>query len=215
MGDEDSLAQRQRQLLARLGLSLPRLDTLLRAEGFVIGPDRWQNVYDLLLALQEQGRLPERAGELGPWLTPLLCQDAREQARFAPLFRRWLEEQPKQPGIPEARPAAVKPPPEPPPPPSLRWLIVGLVLGVLVLAGGTYGVMRYLASSETVDVIQPPRLAPPSTGPGPDTVGPLDQVLKLQPLPPRAPVPSPRRHATPQARLDVSGGLRCLVAARR
>lgn len=84
--------QRERELLGRLRLTLPRLDALLRAEQFVIGPDCWQNAYDLLLALQARGRLPARAAELRPLLAPLFCRSADEQARFDQVFQCWLEE---------------------------------------------------------------------------------------------------------------------------
>ena len=62
--------RRERELFGRLRLALPRLDTLLRAEGFVVGPDRWQNVYDLLLALEARGRMPPQAAALRSLLTP-------------------------------------------------------------------------------------------------------------------------------------------------
>ena len=37
---------------------LPDLARLLGAADLAVGPDRWQNVYDLLLALQSRRRLP-------------------------------------------------------------------------------------------------------------------------------------------------------------
>ncbi|MDZ7621117.1 MAG: hypothetical protein U5O69_01265 [Candidatus Competibacteraceae bacterium] len=145
----DDPERRERELLGRLRLTLPRLDALLRAEGFGVGPDRWQNAYDLLLALQERGRMPARAAALRPLLAPLFCRDAQEQARFAPVFQRWLDELAQEStAAAEGRVIPPETPPQPPPPPPWRRLILGLLLGILVLAAATYGVVRILSERD-------------------------------------------------------------------
>jgi len=169
--------QRERTLLGRLGGTLPQLDALLRAEGFAVGPDRWQNVYDLLLALQERGRMPARAAALQPLLAPLFCRDANEQARFAPAFQRWVDGLAPEPAAVAEGPA--KPPPElpPPPRPPLRWLILGLLLGALALAATTYGVVRYLADQKS----PPAEIVPPTVQPGTASGAPVRSDPSLQP----------------------------------
>lgn len=180
-------AQREQALLGRLGATLPQLDALLRAEGFVVGPDRWQNAYDLLLALQERGRMPARAAALQPWLAPLFCRDANEQARFAPVFQRWVDGlAPEPPDVAKGPAPRPKPPPEPEPPEplSLRRLILGLLLSVLALAATIYGV-NYLPEKEPAPFTEPPPPPPPDDISG--TPVRADSSLQPQPLPPRAP----------------------------
>ena len=203
--------RRERALLGRLRLTLPRLDALLRAEGFVVGPDRWQNAYDLLLALQERGRMPTQAAALRPLLAPLFCRDANEQARFAPVFRRWLDELAREPAAVAEGPATRKEaPPEPPPKPSLRWLILGLLLGALALVAVTYGVVRY--RSEPQGPIEKPLPSPSPVEPSGSTAQPAE-TLKPQPLPPRAPLEQPSLNPANQALLRTAGLLAALLPA--
>ncbi len=206
--------QRERTLLGRLGGTLPQLDALLRAEGFAVGPDRWQNVYDLLLALQERGRMPARAAALQPLLAPLFCRDANEQARFALTFRRWVDGLAPEPAAVAEGPAPrPRPPPKPlpPPRPPLRWLILGLLLGALVLAATTYGVVRYLADPEP----PPPEIVPRTTQPDAASGTPVrsDASLQPRPLPPRAPPESLSLNPANRARLETAGLLAPLLPA--
>jgi len=77
-------------LLARYHRALPRLAVLLRGSGLPVGPDRWQNVYNLLLALNAQGRLPQRSADLEHLIAPLLCRSVEEQRQFGERFAHWL-----------------------------------------------------------------------------------------------------------------------------
>lgn len=210
-------SERERELLGRLRLTLPRLDALLRAEGFVVGPDRWQNVYDLLVELQTRNRLPYRAEALRPLLAPLFCRNADEQARFARVFGTWLDEIERSPGIVSERAVMrrTEPPPAPPPKPSLHRLIIGLVLGALVLAVVGYGIARYVLVDE---LPVPPLPSPPAVEGSGETAQPTEppgagKVLVPQPLPPRTPLEQPSLNAANQALLRTAGLLATLLPA--
>lgn len=103
-------------LLARYHRALPRLAVLLRGAELSASPDRWQNVYDLLVALNAQGRLRQQATDLEPLLAPLLCSSARGQQQFGVLFKRWLADpETDLPGPGEGAEAAqIRQEPEPP-----------------------------------------------------------------------------------------------------
>ena len=183
--------RRERELFGRLRLALPKLDALLRAEGFVVGPDRWQNVYDLLLALQASRRMPPQAAALRPLLTPLFCRDADEQTRFAEVFRRWLEALSTEPDAVDEPPLVERAlPPDPPPQPSRRRLIIGLLLGALALAAVSYGVV-YFSAKEPPATEQKLPEPPPSTEPSGKTDQPAESLIP-QPLPPRTPLEQPQ-----------------------
>jgi len=204
-------ARRERELLGRLGETLPRLDALLRAEGFLVGPDHWQNAYDLLIALQERGRMPARAAALQALLAPLFCRDANEQARFAEVFQRWVDGLAPEPAAVAAGPAPrPKPPPEPPPRPSPRRLILGLLLGVLALAATIYGVVLYLPGQKTAPVTESPQ-PPRSSASGASVQS--DPSLQPRPLPPRAPPEALSLNAANQALLQTAGLLTPLLPA--
>ena len=83
--------------LAELCPRLRRLDALLRRERMERGPDVWQSVYDLLLRLDGQGRLPEDDRRLCPLLGPLLCRSPEEQELFPRLFEEWLTGEMRRP----------------------------------------------------------------------------------------------------------------------
>lgn len=193
---------RERELFGRLRLALPKLDAL-RAEGFVVGPARWQNVYDLLLAMQAGQRMPARAAALRPLLSPLFCRDADEQARFAQVFRRWLEALSTEPGAVDEPPATDKEAtPEPPPQPSRRRLIIGLLLGALVLAAVSYGVVYFW-------VEEPPateRKLPENTLSTEPSATKVQSTESLTPqlLSPRTPLEPPKLNAVNQAWLRTT-----------
>jgi len=128
---------------------------LLRGSGLPVGPDLWQNVYDLLLALNAQGRLPQRSADLEHLIAPLLCRSVEEQRQFGERFAHWLAGlEPDLRGSETeaaATTADTDAPPQPPPSPSSS--------------------NKQPPSPPSAD-IQPP--------PPPETKG-----LTLQPVPPR------------------------------
>jgi formylglycine-generating enzyme required for sulfatase activity len=87
---------------------LRSLDALLRRDGMLRGPDVWQSVYDLLVRLDAQGRLPDDERWLAPLLGPLLCRNPEEQRRFPRLFEEWLTV-----GRPQAPEAIIRSPLQP------------------------------------------------------------------------------------------------------
>jgi hypothetical protein len=97
--------------LARYRQALPDLALRLRNAGLSIGPDRWQNVYDLLLALAERGQLPEEASALEPLIGPLLCRSGQEQRALGTVFRDWVDG--LAPGLRGAEPVAERVRPAP------------------------------------------------------------------------------------------------------
>nr|VFJ61812.1 MAG: WD40 repeat [Candidatus Kentron sp. FW] len=71
--------------------ALPQLQTLLRGTDITVTPGVWLGVHDLLLRLDQEGRLPPlaRFGDLRALLSPLLCRNPEEQRRFKEIFRDW------------------------------------------------------------------------------------------------------------------------------
>ena len=114
---------------------LPDLDRRLRAAGFPVGMDRWQNALDLIAALAAHGGLPADPCDLRPLLGPLFCRSPREQQAFAEVFAHWCAASaPVAPPIAPQAPA--RPPPTPPrqaPPRAPLWRVL-VPVSVLVLA---------------------------------------------------------------------------------
>ncbi len=207
--------------LARYHCALPRLAALLRGAGLPVGLDRWQNIYDLLLALNAQDRLPQQAADLEHLIAPLLCRSVEEQRQFGELFAQWLAGlEPDLRGPGEEVAAATSDtdtPPQPPPLPRLRWWLSGLALLFLVLAGTRYW---YHIQSQPSPSPPPPNeqalLLPDSeptsspsqpadkpvlpTTPSPETKGPT-----LEPVPPRTPLDGPTLGPVYRAWLETLG----------
>ena len=184
--------------------ALADLDRRLRKAGIAVGPDRWQNVYDLLLERAARGRLPTCADGLEPLIAPLLISSAADQRRFSGLFQDWLEDL-----TPEARGSARVPlevtealssAPEPViPGPRLRWPVLALVLALLVALGGVYWSERSQPPPTPLEQTDPGALQPP---PEPD----LEQrePAELETAAPRTPIPEPlldRHHRSLHAAL--------------
>ncbi|WP_243725231.1 formylglycine-generating enzyme family protein [Candidatus Thiosymbion oneisti] len=182
--------------LARYHRDLPRLAVLLRGAGLPVGPDRWQNIYDLLLALNAQGRLPQRAADLEYLIAPLLCRSAQELQQFGELFTHWVRDlepdlRGPEPGT-AATTADTDAPPQSPPLPRLGWWLSGLALLFLVLAGTLY--WYHLPS-------QPPPSPPSPAGqvlpPSPD-----EQVLPPPPDGQVLPLPDSESISSPSPPVD-------------
>ena len=75
-----------------LARKLPDLDERLRQQEIRHGPDVWLDVHDLLLAMAHRGSLPERAADLAPYLSPLLCKSPEQQRNFASLFQACMSD---------------------------------------------------------------------------------------------------------------------------
>ena len=84
--------------LSAIASALPDLALRLESAGMRRGPDRWQNVLDLLLAYSAQNRLPQNSADLRAVLVPLLCSSAEETVQFDHLFPAWLADS----GLPAA-----------------------------------------------------------------------------------------------------------------
>ena len=191
--------------LARYHRALPRLAVLLRGAGLPASPDRWQNVYDLLLALNARGRLPERTADLEPLLAPLLCRSEQEQRQLGELFARWLTGlEPELRGAEEgAAPTPDRPPPpEPPPLPRLRGWLLGFAVLMAAVAGAIYWYHVTQLSTPTQETSSPPE-TPPSRRP----LEPTAEELPLEPVPPRTPLEQSILDPDLRARLETEGNL--------
>ncbi len=147
-----------RPWLERLG----SLDALLRAEGFAHGSDRWLNVHDLLARKAGRGGLPEDPSGMRLLLAPLFCRSPEEQARFAGVFQRWLE-QVAPPGEKES--VTPEPPVEQERRKTRRHPITAFwpyLMGVMVLLAGGAWLIWYL-SKPPVPPPQP-QAKPPAGG---------------------------------------------------
>jgi formylglycine-generating enzyme required for sulfatase activity len=198
-------------LLAGYHRALPRLAVLLRAAGLPMGPDRWQNVYDLLVALNARGRLPARPAELAPLIAPLLCRSAQEQAQFDSLFAGWLADlAPEHRGAPaETAPASAAPAEAPPPAlPRLRWWLLGLALLLAVLSSGLYW-YHYAHQPLPAELPAQPEPIPPPSRPPPEP--PPTAELALEPIAPRTPPERPALDPVYRAWLTTLGDLVLLV----
>ena len=200
--------------LARYHQALPGLAGLLRGADLSVGPDRWQNLYDLLAALAAQGRLPAGAAGLAPLIAPLVCRSEQEQQAFPALFARWLEglaPDLRGPGPAAPAPAAARSGQTgPAPAPRLRWWLLGLMLLFAALLGAAYWAQRPdpptvaetpSAAVPDVPVTPPPEPPPPNVPPPPPPAAPTPPpaapaVLPHRPLPDRVLDPDHRsRHA--------------------
>jgi len=199
-------------LLARYHHALPRLAVLLRGAELSASPDRWQNVYDLLVALNAQGRLPQQATKLEPLLAPLLCSSAREQQQFGVLFKRWLADPETDLPGPEdgAEAAEIRQEPEPPPAPRLRWWLIGLaaLLAVLIAAFYWDSLTQQQGGEQPIPPVEPiaPRPSPGGEPPPPEAPG-----LEPQPVPPRTRLETPTLDAEHRAWLQTLGELLLLL----
>ncbi|WP_256091553.1 formylglycine-generating enzyme family protein [Candidatus Thiosymbion oneisti] len=194
--------------LARYHRDLPRLAVLLRGAGLPVGPDRWQNIYDLLLALNARGQLPQRVADLEQLIAPLLCRSEQEQRQFGELFARWARDlepdlRGPEPGT-AATTADTDAPPQSPPLPRLGWWLSGLALLFLVLAGTLYW---YHIRSQAPSL--PPSPDKPISSPLPldDQLPPETKGLTLEPVPPRTPPEQPTLDPVHRARLEALGDL--------
>jgi hypothetical protein len=205
----DSL--RPRGLLHRLSGAdgLEALHALLRADGFAVSADRWQNVYDLLLALQQRGAAPTDLRRLRPLLAPLFCRGEREQRRFGQLFELWLRGLDGRAGADLDDQATDHPPPLPRP----RWGRIAaywLAALLLLLAAGGAGLWWWQQRIEPVPVASAIATEQPSpaTRIAPD--GDAQPNLWARPpaaLPPRRPLECPRLEAGNRWLLAVAGWL--------
>jgi len=156
-----------------------------------VGPDRWQNLYDLLLALSIQGRLPDRIADLQPLIGPLLVGSDLEQGQLAVLFAEWLqslapeERAAREAGGSEVQAESTRGPVVPGP--RWRWPLLALLLALAAVLGGAY--WWHWLHTPPVSVEPPRELAPPPDVEPPPS--PEPESLELQPVPPRTPVPAP------------------------
>jgi uncharacterized protein with von Willebrand factor type A (vWA) domain len=63
----------------------------LRESGYRIGVSQYIAVQDLLMALANQGELPDNPERLRTLLAPILCSSPTEQEDFQYRFDDWVE----------------------------------------------------------------------------------------------------------------------------
>lgn len=174
---------------------LADLDHRLRTEGFPTGPDRWQNVHDLLAALAASHRLPADPQDLRPFLASLFCRSPDEQRRFTKVFAQWLGSMaPEDVQTRGTSPLPEQPPRRSPPKTPLWPVLAGLGVCILIAALGLY---LWLSPPKE------PSLRPPLPVPQPAGGSPVEgsqdyRQLELEPVPPRTPSEIPR--PSPEAR---------------
>ena len=211
MSEQTPIADRLGEAFPRNGLlhllagpnGLAALHGLLRADGFDVGTDRWQNVYDLLLALQMRGQREDVPRGLRPMLAPLLCRTPAEQQRFGELFDLWcagLDGAPKK----QVRsvPAVTA---EPLPRPRWRrigWRLPAAVALVLMLAAGASLWWYQTRPAPIPETRALPKQQPRIIGGGEITKRP---ELAPRLLPPRRPLERPQLNIVNRWLLDGAG----------
>jgi formylglycine-generating enzyme required for sulfatase activity len=174
--------------LGKLCERLRGLDLLLRREHIRRGADTWQAVYDLLLRLDSQGRLPEDPAQWAPLLGPLLCRKPEEQRNFPRWFQEWLEgeSQPPPPAVISAPAQAQLA--------RGRWRVAGLerrwrlaILGLAVLALAAAAWLYTVHPTDAPHAPAPPpqTLSKPISPPQPGPTGSTQRLPLITQAPPR------------------------------
>lgn len=164
------------------------LALILRGHGLEASPAQLVDAHNLLLGLRLAGALPERRSAWAPYLAPIFCRSAAEQALFHRVYLEWAPPEP-EPAKEPAEPVGTMEPEA-----SLRrpWLLPGL----FALLAFWLGVVAMLppveppippASSGAASPL-PPLPPPPPLKTGREAVGRATEVLPTRPpeaVPPR------------------------------